>query len=167
MPSTICGRILAICERLLKLLTVVAPAAAAGLAEICIDCFAWLVCCCSRDEAAEAVVWRVVDLDPELDGLTTVAFAFDDEAGFVFRSAMNLERHGSLKKSESKHTGLFDTLTIFHKGRSLTLCTLTQNLSLTLIFSTYISCCDACKWIHKLSLIFFLFLTTSWKLRRS
>ena len=36
------------------------------------------------------------------DGLAivaTVAFAFDeDAAGFVFRSAMNLERQGSLKK---------------------------------------------------------------------
>lgn len=34
------------------------------------------------------------------------AFAFDAAAGFVFRSAMNLERHGSLK---SESSGLFDT----------------------------------------------------------
>ena len=50
------------------------------------------------------------------------AFAFDDDAtGFVFRSAMNLERHGSLKrKKKVKAVGYLTPtpcLTIFHKAR--------------------------------------------------
>ena len=41
------------------------------------------------------------------------AFAFDDDAtGFVFRSAMNLERHGSLKRKKSESSGLFDTYSL-------------------------------------------------------